>query len=432
MTRLAEVVSQVKQQQQHKDINSMKVLIAGKYPNTIIALHLIDNEYSTPKRRKGFSLIKIESKKHGFLYYARFSHNGKMLPTKWNTHTNDPEAAAEFARENKDRLVEGYLQRKDRRMYTMLLSFYEKKPETDSGETGDIYSIRISERARREYQSIMTNKFIPFLKLEKITCFEQLTAISLHKFQDHLLAKKIKPQTVNNNVNAIRKVLASLTRKGIIQDNPGTKIKGIPVKYEDKKARGCYDLNKLNGVFNKKWKDDTSQLLCMLIYTTGMRNIEIKRMKFEDIDNIEGCYFIHIKNSKTRSGIRMVPLHNLVFQKLKAWLVKNKKTPQSLLFDFHSADVFGDAAAALRDQLGVSEEEAAAENITFYSGRHFWKTLMSAEGLGEDIEEIFMGHKVSHNVAKLYNHRDKQGKEMMAKKARQVFSILDRCIFSST
>jgi len=426
MTRLAEIVAQVKKQQP-EDINSMKVLIAGKYPNILIALHLIDIEYTRPKRRKGFSLVKIESKKHGFLWYVRFSHNGKMLPTKWNTHTNDSEEAAKFAKENKARLVEGYLQKKDQRMYSMLESFYEKKQESD-----DIYSIRISERARRDYQSIITKKFIPFLKTEKITCFEQLTAVILNKFQDHLLADNIKPQTVNNNVNAVRKMLASLTRKGIIQDNPGPKIKDIPVKYDDKEARGCYELNKLSGVFNKKWKDDTSMLLCLLIYTTGMRNIEIQRMKFEDIENIEGCYFIHIKKSKTSSGIRMVPLHDFVYRKLKTWTVKNKKQPKSILFASRSANIYTKAAACLREQLGVSKKEAEAENITFYSGRHFWKTLMSAEGLGEDIEEIFMGHKVSHNVTKLYNHRDKQGKEMMIKKAQQVFSILDRCIFSKT
>jgi integrase len=126
----------------------------------------------------------------------------------------------------------------------------------------------------------------------------------------------------------------------------------------------------------------------------------------------------------------MVPLHELVYRKLKAWEARNKKTTQSPLFDFRSANVFKDAASCLRQQLCVSEEEAEAENITFYSGRHFWKTLMNAGGLGEDIEEIFMGHKVTSNVAKLYNHRDKQGKKMMIKKAKQVFTILDRRIFS--
>ena len=81
--------------------------------------------------------------------------------------------------------------------------------------------------------------------------------------------------------------------------------------------------------------------------------------------------------------------------------------------------------------LSVSDEELEKENITFYSGRHYWKTLMSAEGLGDDIEEIFMGHKVTSNVAKLYNHFDKRGQDLTVKKARQVFSILDNCIFKT-
>jgi len=41
-----------------------------------------------------------------------------------------------------------------------------------------------------------------------------------------------------------------------------------------------------------------------------------------------------------------------------------------------------------------------------------------------------MGHKVVADVKKLYIHRDKQGKERLVKKAKQVFSILDRCIFT--
>jgi hypothetical protein len=56
---------------------------------------------------------------------------------------------------------------------------------------------------------------------------------------------------------------------------------------------------------------------------------------------------------------------------------------------------------------------------------------MNSGGLGEDIEEIFMGHAVSSDVAKRYNHKDKQGKALMVKKAKRVFSILDKYIFSS-
>jgi hypothetical protein len=53
---------------------------------------------------------------------------------------------------------------------------------------------------------------------------------------------------------------------------------------------------------------------------------------------------------------------------------------------------------------------------------------MNAEELG-DVEEYFMGHKVSRDVAKRYNHRDKQGQEKILEKAREVFAILDKRLF---
>ena len=423
MTGLSAAISQVKQQQQD-NINSMQFYMARNYPNTIKALQIIDRANLTPKRRKGFNLVKVENKKHGFLYYARYSNNGKILPTKFCTHTNDLSTAEKFARENKERLVEGYLQRKDGRMYNILESFY--KSNTDAA-VNDIYSLRISDQSRNNYHAILIYKFIPFLKQEKITCFEQITATTLNKFQDYLLARKIKPQSVNNNLKPVKRALANLTRKGLIKENPGMRIKGIPVQRDDQKGRGCYELDKVKGVFDRRWKDGTSYLLTLLIYTTGMRNCEILRLRKEDIIQIDGCRFISIGKTKTPSGKRLVPLHDFVFRKLCA----RTDPPGSLLFDNKRAEDFKTANAELARQLGVSQEDLNRENITFYSGRHFFKTLMSSEGLGEDIEEIFMGHKVSGDVSKLYNHRDKQGKKMMVKKATQVFSILDRCIFKA-
>ena len=419
MNGLAEAVAQVRGQRQQWDIPSIRFFIASNFPDTVTALRKIDDENSRPKRRKGFNLIKRESKKYGFLYYARYSYNGKTLPTKWNTHTNNLEAAEQFARDNKDRLVEGYLAKQDGRMFNMLEEFYNKEPER----------LYISERCRKEYSAVMHKKFIPYLKREKIASFDQIKAVTLNKFQDDLLSRGLRAQTVNNIMKPVRKAFAELSRKGIMQENPANQIRGMPVRQADRKARGCYELEKIQNVFNKRWKDEEAYLLCLLIYTTGMRNCEIKRLKLEDIQAIDGCRFASVKKSKTPSGARLVPIHDFVYRKLKAWAVRNGKE-NAPLFDYRNAEPFNNANNRLAGQLKVSEEELEAENITFYSGRHYWKTLMSAEGLGEDIEEIFMGHKVTSNVAKLYNHRDRQGKKILAKKAGQVFSILDRCIFA--
>jgi len=418
MSGLAEAVAYIRGKQQ-ADISTMRYYLYSSCPDVVRALQRIDHENTQPKRRKGFNLVKRESKKYGFIYYARLSHNGKTLPTKFNTHTNNLAAAEQFVRDNKNRLVEGYLARQDGRMFTILEEFYKNEQ-----------NLYISERSRIEYDAVIQKKFIPFLRFEKIAALDQITKTTLAKFQDSLQAAGLAAQTVNNSLKPVKKILAALARKGIITDNPGDHVKGIKVHEKDRKERGCYDLEKIQGVFNRRWKDEESRLLCLLIYTTGMRNCEIKQIKLKDIQIIDGCRFISVRKSKTPNGVRLVPLHNFVYRKLKAWAVKNKKDPGSLLFDYRSASPFNDANNGLARTLKVSDEELESENITFYSGRHYWKTLMNAEGLGEDIEEIFMGHKVVGDVKKLYNHRDKQGKMRLVKKAKQVFSILDRCIFT--
>jgi integrase len=80
--------------------------------------------------------------------------------------------------------------------------------------------------------------------------------------------------------------------------------------------------------------------------------------------------------------------------------------------------------------LEQTPEQLAEQNITFYSGRHYWKTLMSSAELG-DVEEYFMGHKVSTDVAAIYNHRDKQGQKRILAKAKEALAVLDRQLFKA-
>jgi integrase len=425
MSGLAAAVSQVKGLQQ-EDLTFFRLFVKTNFPDTIKALELIDSENTKPKRRKGFNLVIIDGK-YGRRIYARLSHNGKTLPTKFNTYADNEKEAELYVKKNKERLIDGYLSRKNGRMYKILEDFYEAEQDN------------ISDRCRKEYGNVIKNKFILFLQREKINELGQITKNVLIKFQDVLLktgisvenkkAKPVCPQSVNNQMKAVRKLFEKLARQNIIENNPCDFVKGLPVKEENRRPRGCYELERIKGVFCRKWKDELSYLLCSLIYTTGMRNSEIKRIKLNDIQLIDGCRFIKVEKSKTANGIRLIPLHKPLYEKIKIWGIKNNKG-NDFLFNVHS-ERFNKANNELARRLKVSDEELEKENITFYSGRHYWKTLMSAEGLGEDIEEIFMGHKVSGNVAKLYNHKDKQGRSRMVKKAKQVFSILDRCVFKT-
>jgi integrase len=423
MMSLAEAFSLVQRQERQKqEYLRIRSYIMTECPKTIRALQLIDIDNTTPKRRKGYNLVKRENKRFGFVYYVRYSHGGKMLPSKWNTHTNILTEAEKFALSNKERLVERYLQAHDTRAFALLERFYSKDSEYLLCEEKRNHSL--SEKHRKDYHTVITKRLIPFLTERKIKNLDAVTTTTLSDFQDLLLSKKIKPQTVNAYCTGVKKVFVYLARKGMIRENPYANLQRIPVHEDDQEARGCYELEKVKGIFNEEWEDTLSYLLCLLIYTTGMRNGEIIKIKMPDIISMEGRYFINIKESKTPSGIRMVPLHDFVYKKLAAYAAG--KAPEEPLFNIRREEIFIRANAELALQLEVSEEELAGEHITFYSGRHFWKTLLNSGELGEDVEEVFMGHKVSGDVAKLYNHRDKQGKKLILKKAEQVISILDR------
>jgi site-specific recombinase XerD len=425
MMRLTEAVSIVSKGKD--DELFLRSYIAGEYPKTIRALRFIDQNNLAPNPRKGFNLVKRENKKSVFLYYLRYYHHGQMLPSTWKTHTNNLEEAERFARENRTRLIERYLRSHDRKMFTLFEQFFQ--PESDFLACEEKRNRQLSSRCRKEYHAVIHAKFIPFLERRNIAGFDEITPLVLSDFQDSLLTGGVKPQTVNNNLKAVKRICMYLARKGMIRENPCDHLRGIPVHQNDKTVRGCYEVEKLKGVFNKRWKDEVSYLLCLLVYTTGMRNSEIKRFKMADVISIGGCRFIDIKESKTPSGVRMVPLHDFVYRKLSAY--GSKRDPASPLFEVHNFG-FIKANACLARKLRISESELRTERITLYSGRHFWKTLLNSEGLGEDIEEIFMGHKVSGNIAKQYNHRDKQGKKLITNKANHVFAILDRCLFGSS
>ena len=198
-------------------------------------------------------------------------------------------------------------------------------------------------------------------------------------------------------------------------------------------VRGCHNIDIMGRVFTEPWDDLFSYLLCLLIYTAGLRNCEIARIRVSDLIEIEGVRFINVSKSKTENGKRLVPLHDFVYQKIKASIKETGKTAESYIFSKNGgpnqSTVYKKANILLGGKLGLSENDLREQKISFYSGRHFWKTLMNSEGLGEDIEEFFMGHKTSGDVAKNYNHKDKHGKAKLLEKAMEVFAILDRKLF---
>jgi integrase len=214
---------------------------------------------------------------------------------------------------------------------------------------------------------------------------------------------------------------------GLIPSNPFKSINRLKITSGSVNDRGCHDIEKAIGVFYERWDNPTELLVSLLIYSTGLRNTEIQRAAVGDVFVRGSLRFLEVKTSKTENGERFVPLHPFVCSKLdldrppEAPLVPLPKCPTRL---------YARANRTLGYKLGMLPEQLDKEHITFYSGRHFYKTMLNDGGLG-DAEEYFMGHKTTAGVEKTYNHRDRQGQKKIAEVTEKVFKILDSRLFGA-
>ena len=386
-----------------KYVERFKKRIETKYPKPLKKLKEYNKKFSEPYEPKGYYLVKIDNKKLGFVYYVRYIKNGKLVPSRWCTHTNDENAARNFAIKNRDRILAEYYDRKVVKkptieLYTVMKKFYEEnspylKIASQRGRA-------LGEETRKVYHGFMTNHWIPYLRKNRIKSFDEIDTYFLSRFQNYLLGKNIMAQTINHYISFISQVFAHLITEGHVKSNP---CRGLPpLKITEEKKTGCYEITKIKGVFNKRWENEKSYLLCLLIYTTNMRNSEIEKIQAKDIIEMDNYHFIDIPKSKSKNGIRIVPLHGFVYRKLTRYINKNSFKENDFVFTSNGkklgSNIYYKAYTELAEFTGYSVEKLKEENITFYSGRHFWKTLMNSEELG-DIEEYLMGHKISNDVS---------------------------------
>jgi integrase len=380
--------------------------------------------------RQEFSIVSRHGKK-GRIYYVRYFLNNKMIPSQWSTKTGNYSEAEIFAAMNKEKLIKEYLNKKEgRTLYSILRTYYAK--DSPYLAIDAVRGRKIGETSRKILHGFIINTFIPFLLENKIKTFPEIKPLVINRFQNFLLIEKgLLPQSINRQIGGIKSIFSHLYMTGIIEHNIMKDI--APLRARTNQTRGCHSIDKLSGIFKDKWKDQKSYLLCSLIYSTGLRNNEIKNLKVKNILKKDSLSFLNIENSKTVNGIRMVPLHHKVTTTLNEWIEEHHLVADDYLFVKNANQRLYRAANKANRLLGSllnkKSEELENENITFYSGRHFYKTMLNSHNLG-DIEELFMGHSVGKGVKERYNHKNKRGEKELLKEAGRAIEIIDKLLFT--
>ena len=314
-------------------------------------------------------------------------------------------------------------------LYDVLGSYYSK---------GSSYLVidaargrKINETSRQILHGFIVNTFIPFLRENRIKYFDEIKPVVMGSFQNYLLLEKhLRPQSINRQIAGIKAIFSHLFMTGVIERNIIKDI--VTLRNQNNKIRGCYTVEELEGIFKDEWVEKKYYLFCALIYATGIRNGELQRLMVKHIIVKGDIHFLNITKSKTDAGIRLVPLHPKILKALKEWIAEKHLSGEDFLFVRNEEQrIFKTAKKAnifMGSLLGKKAEELEAENITFYSGRHFYKTMLNLHNLG-DIEELFMGHKVNKQISERYNHKDKRGENELLKQARKAIEIVDISLF---
>jgi site-specific recombinase XerD len=253
-----------------------------------------------------------------------------MIPSQWSTKTGNYGEAKLFAAENKEKIIKQYLNKKEgKTLYSILHNYYAQDSHYLTIDA--VRGRKICETSRKILHGFITNTFIPFLRENKIKAFLEIKPLVINRFQNYLLMEKgLLPQSINRQISGIKSIFSHLYMTGIIEQNIMKDI--APLRAITNQTRGCHSVDKLSGIFKKKWKDQKSYLLCSLIYSAGLRNNEIKNLKVKNILKKGSLCFLNIESSKTVNGIRMIPLHHKVAEVLNEWIEEHHLADDDYLF----------------------------------------------------------------------------------------------------
>jgi hypothetical protein len=212
----------------------LEPLVNDIYPLLIKIVQLYEGKNNFKKSPKGYGFVKVPNKKHGFLYYVRYYENGKMIPTKWNTHTNDLNIAMEFAEKNRMQILAEYHKRQTMgdngirsygNMYRILKEFY-----SNDSKYLNYYkklNLSISDDVRKYNNNIVQKIFIPFLKQNNIKAFNEVSAHIIGEFHLYLINKNKTPNCIRRYIRALEYIFSNLVMMGIIETNVFERIPKI-------------------------------------------------------------------------------------------------------------------------------------------------------------------------------------------------------------
>lgn len=255
-----------------------------------------------------------------------------------------------------------------------------------------IYVIpNISPTTHENYQKIINryiNPILGHLALEDITPIMVQKWVNSLSSGDYLNAKKgLKPQTVKNIFLVLHSSMDKAVELKLVQESPClyTQLPKL-IKY-NAQVLDEIELQK----FFKALKGNELETAMMIIITLGLRRGEAIALRWKSIDWINKTISItesmvqtskntnHLKEPKSKAGIRSIVMPNHLYEYLKAEYERLKTLDKN----FSENDI---------------------KNIRLHDLRHTTATLMLTAGVSPKVAQQVLGHSTISMTLDTYSH----------------------------
>lgn len=243
----------------------------------------------------------------------------------------------------------------------------------------------------------------------------QIRADDVRAYQAHRVGQGRKPKTVNLEVGLLFRLLKRAKLRHLIGDD----VKMLPLKRERRQMLTEAEKQRLFETAASKPEWQTAYCAALLTINTSMRPVEIKRLKWDDLDPDQRTVTIWL--SKTDAGTREIPLNDEAWSAIAAMKQRADTlgvyAPEHYIFcrqwpkldPTRSMGGWRSAWRSLRKEAAKADQERGLPEmprlvrLRYYDLRHQAITEMLEAGVPEGVIREIAGH-VDPEMTRLYSH----------------------------
>lgn len=195
----------------------------------------------------------------------------------------------------------------------------EQMEEQNNGLTFEDLQLRFiasKQKSNKVGKSTYKAYSTAFEKLKRYFNNRPIKSLKIHDFEEHrdYLIKRIKAKTINNHMSYVSMFLDWAVNYEYVDKNYCV---GVETLKEEKVEKDNFTDSEILDILDYSYdckKNSCYRAIFQIGIYTGMRVSEIINLRNEDVLKEKGVFYFDIKDTKTRAGIRKVPIHSRLLE----------------------------------------------------------------------------------------------------------------------